>query len=56
MVRNTHPKPVSHTFPELQAWAGMVETKRREGFGESSRKAGRKMEGEGEKTRDLRGT
>lgn len=38
-VGGLHPKPISHTFPELQAWTGMVETKRKEGYGESSRKA-----------------
>ena len=54
-MRDTDPKPVSHTFPELQAWAGLVETKRRRDLGKAQEKPGEKwrgeMEGEGEKTR-----
>lgn len=52
-VRDTHPKPVSHTLLELQAWAGLVETEVR--IWGRSRKA-RRINGNGEKTRDLPGT
>lgn len=24
LMRDIHPEPVSHTFPELQAWEGLV--------------------------------
>lgn len=48
LVTDTHPEPVSHTFPELQAWAGLVRP--REGGIWRKIKKSREMEREGEKT------
>lgn len=50
-MRDTHPKPVSHDFPELQAWAGLVETQRRRDLGKDQEKPGEKWRERGEKQR-----
>lgn len=38
LVRDTHPEPVFHDFPELQAWGGLVETQRRRDLGKDQEK------------------
>ena len=56
LVRDTHPEPVFHDFPELQARGGLVETQRRRDLGKDQEKPREKWRRKMRKTEASLGT